>query len=82
VILEGLRRAWLGWGAFTRGLLRAQNALAMTLAWIIAIAPAALAFRILGRDLLDRGPPPPGRTDHWHPRSDGPMDMKRASRMF
>jgi hypothetical protein len=54
----------------------------MTLAWVLAIAPAALAFRILGRDLLDRGPPAPGRTDHWHPRSDGPMDMKRASRMF
>ena len=81
-MLELLRRAWLGWGAFTRGLLRAQNALAMTLAWLLAIAPAALAFRIMGRDLLDRGPPPQGRADHWHARNDGPMDMKRASRMF
>ncbi len=81
-MLELLRRAWIAWGAFTRGLLRAQNAVAMTLAWVIAIAPAALAFRALGRDLLDRGPPRPDRTDHWHARNDGPMDMKRAGRMF
>lgn len=81
MILELARRLWLGWGAFTRGLFRAQNALAMTLAWVIAIAPAGVILRLLGRDLLDAGPSAP-RTSHWRARADGPLDMKRASRMY
>lgn len=81
MVLEVARRMWLGWGALTRGLFRAQNALAMTLAWVLAIAPAGIVLRLLGRDLLDMNPSAP-RTSHWRPRSDGPMDMKRAGRMF
>jgi len=81
MLLEVLRRSWIAWGAFTRGLLRAQNAVAMGLAWCIAIAPAGLVLKLTRRDLLDRGPAP-DRPSHWTPRSDGPMDMKRASRMF
>ncbi len=81
MVLEGARRLWLGWGAFTRGLFRAQNAVAMTLAWVLAIAPAGIVLRLLRRDLLDMNDAA-ARDSHWRARTDGALDMKRASRMY
>ncbi len=81
-MLEFFKRLWIGWNGVARGILVAQNWVAMTVAWIVGIAPVALAMRVLGVDLLDRRALPEKPASHWRARTDGPLDMKRAQRMF
>lgn len=81
-MLEIFKRLWIGWNGVARGILVAQNWGAMTFAWIVGIAPVALAMRVLGVDILDRRALPEKPASHWHARTDGPLDMKRAQRMF
>jgi hypothetical protein len=81
-MLEFFKRLWIGWNGVARGILTAQNWVAMTFAWIVGLAPVALAMRVAGVDLLDRRPLSEKRASHWRARTDGPLDMKRAQRMF
>ncbi len=81
-MLEGFKRLWIGWNRVARGILTAQNWVAMTFAWIVGIGPVAIVLRVLGTDLLDRQTLSEKRASHWRSRTDGPLDMKRAQRMF
>ena len=81
-MLEIFKRLWIGWNRVARGILVAQNWVAMSIAWLVGLAPVALVVRVGGVDLLDRRPLTAPRESHWHARDDGPLDMKRAQRMF
>lgn len=81
-MLELFRRMWVGWQGFARGILAAQNYALLGAAYFLALGPAALGFRLLGRQLLDRAPADPGATSYWTPRDGKPLTMDRAARPF
>lgn len=80
--LEAFRRLWLGWNVVVRGILGAQNAVLMGVAYFVGIGPVAIGLRLMRRDLLDRGPATPGAPTYWHARDGRPMRMEDASRQF
>ncbi len=81
-MLELFKRLWSLWNRGLRGLLALQSRVIMTLAYFIGVGPVAIVFRLTGRQLLDRGDPPPGATTFWVPRTTGEATMKDASRPF
>lgn len=82
MILALFKRMWLLWNRGIRGVMRLQSRVIMTVAWLLAIGPVALVFRVVGRTLLDRGPAPPGARSFWLTRPDTEATMKDASRPF
>lgn len=81
-MLELFRRMWLAWNRGVRGVFVVQNAVLMTVAWLVGLAPVALALRLIGRRLLDRAPADPGATTYWTPRRPAPMTMDEATRRY
>lgn len=82
VVLETFKRMWLWWQGVAQGILWAQNAAVMTIAYFVGLGPVALGFRLSGRKLLDRAPPPSGAASFWVPRSGQPQTMDEAARQF
>lgn len=82
-VLEIFKTLWLGWNErVVHSILKAQNTVLMGIVWILGLAPIAIVFRLTGRRLLDRAPPPAQAGSHWLPRAGTPMTMKEASRQF
>lgn len=81
-MLELFKRLWIGWNRGVRGLMRLQTRALMTAAYLLAIGPAALTFRLLRRSLLDRGPAPRGATTFWLARPNAEATMRDATRPF
>lgn len=81
-MLELFKRTWAGWNVAVRGIVGAQNAVLMTVAYVFGIGPVALVMRVTGRSLLDRAPADPSAASHWRPRRSRSSDMHEASRMF
>lgn len=81
-VLETFKRMWLWWQGVAKGILWAQNALIMTVAYFVGLGPVSLAFKLVGRSMIDRAPPAPGATTFWVPRSGKPQSMDEASRQF
>ncbi len=81
-VLERFKRMWLGWQGVAAGILWFQNALLMTVAYVVGVGPVAVGFRLLRRPLLDRAPAVPGAKSHWVSRSGKPMTMDEAARQF
>ena len=81
-MLELFKRLWIGWNdRVVRNILRAQNAVLMTVVFVLALAPVAILLRLAGRRMLDRGPAPNSAT-FWQARSGKPMTMKEAARQY
>lgn len=81
-MLELFKRLWVGWNErVVRNILRVQNAVLMTLVFVVALAPVALLLKGMRRPMLDRGPAPKVQS-FWHPREGRPMTMKEASRQY
>lgn len=81
-MLELFKRLWLGWNLGIRAVMRLQSRVIMTLAWVLAIGPTALVFRLMGKTLLDRGPADPAAKTFWLTRPGGEASMKDAARPF
>ncbi|MSQ00370.1 MAG: hypothetical protein EXR71_00580 [Myxococcales bacterium] len=81
-MLERFKRMWLGWQGVAAGILWLQNALVMTVAYVVGVGPVALGVKLLRRSLLDRAPPVPGAASYWVARSGKPMTMDEAARQF
>lgn len=81
-MVELFRRMWVGWNVAVRGFFGVQSAVLMGVAYFVGLGPVAVGMRLLGRDLLDRGPGAPGASSYWLPRDGRPMDMKAAARQF
>lgn len=81
-MLELFKRMWVGWNRGVRALLRLQTRAIMTVAYLLAIGPVAVVFRITGRTLLDRGPAPRGASTYWLARPNTEATMRDASRPF
>lgn len=81
-MLEIFRRIWIGWNVLLRGIVTAQSRFLMAVTWIVGVAPVALAFKVLGRRLIDRAPADPNAATYRAERSGKPMEMDEAARMF
>ncbi len=81
-MLERFKRMWLWWQGVAAGILWFQNALLMTVAYVVGVGPVAVGFRLLRRPLLDRAPAVVGAKSHWVARSGKPMTMDEAARQF
>ena len=81
-VLERFKRMWLGWQGIAQGILRGQNLLLMTVAYFVGLTPVAVAFRLAGRQLIDRSPADPAAKSYWNPRDGQPRPMDQASRQF
>ena len=81
-MLRFFKSLWRWQHAFLRALIGLQNRLLMTIVYVVAMLPVAIMFKVLRQDLLDRGEPAQPGSSYWIPRSDGPITMERARRMF
>lgn len=81
-MLEIFKALWARQNAFVRRLIRAQNTVLMSVAYVAGLGPVALGFRLLGRAGVERPPPEPGAITYWTPRRGGPTDMKSAVRRW
>lgn len=82
-MLETFKRLWLWWQGVAKGILWAQNALIMSVAYFAGLGPVAVGFRLVGRrPLADRGAPPVGASSYWAPRSGKAQTMDEAVRQF
>ncbi len=81
-MLELFKRMWLRWQGVAGGILRAQNALLMTVAYFVGLGPVALVQRCAGHQNLDRAPAQPDAATYWIARSGHRQTMNEASRQF
>lgn len=81
-VVRFMRVAWRRWKALAHLVITAQNRVLMTLAYVVAVMPVALYLRARGRVLVPTELGPDDATSYWEPRTDGPMTMERANRMF
>jgi len=81
-MLELFKRMWAGWNVGVRKLVAGQNALIMSVAYVVGLGPVALALRVGGRTMLDRAPADPSAPTYWLPRRSRASTMEEANRMF
>jgi hypothetical protein len=71
---------WTGWKKFAHVLGIVNTKILLTLSYFLIMAVAAIAARILGKDLLDRKITP-GKTQ-WQTRDNLPVDLETSRRQF
>ncbi len=81
-MLERFKRMWLGWQGVAKGIMWAQNALLMSVAYFVGLGPVALGHKLLGKQLIDRAPADLNAATYGLPRSGKPMTMDEAARQF
>lgn len=79
-MLPLLKQIWRTWKRGAHGLVRAQSWVLMALAYIIAVGPVALGFRLFQPDPLDRGPADPSLPTYGGVPRMGHQDIRRAQR--
>ena len=80
-MLKLMKRVWRAWKRLAHRLISAQNFVLMALVYWLALAPVAIALKLVRKRVVDEAPPTPEGT-FWQERKSGPMDMERAGRMF
>lgn len=68
------------WMAFARILGRANTIVLLTLFYLVLLGPVALLFKMLGKDLLDRGFEK--RESYWYDREKDDRSIERSGRQF
>lgn len=81
-MLELFKTMWDRWQGVAKGIMAAQNAVLMGFAYFVGVGPVAIAFRVTGKQLIDRAPAAPNAKSYWLPRSGQAMTMKEANRQF
>jgi len=80
VMLTVLKKIWKKWKHFAHGLNAGISWVLMAIAYVLAMGPVALWFRIRKEDLIDRGLGPADATSYWLPVTDEEQDVRRAQR--
>ncbi len=81
-MLGTMKAIWRRWKGFAHRLIEVQNRLLMGVVYVAAVAPVALCFKVLGRKMIDRGPPDPEAETFWTKRAEPQLSMDRAAKMF
>jgi hypothetical protein len=79
-MLELLKGAWRGWKAGTHALVKGQSWLLMALAYVLALAPIALFFKLFRPDPLDEAPADPRAPSYGRAVVARPQDIRSAQR--
>ena len=77
-MLRFLKRVWRGWKSFAHGLIKGQSWLLMAFAYILALAPIALLFKVARPDPLDEKPADPGASTYGGPVRARLQDIRSA----
>ena len=75
------KRMWRRW---KKGIHRINDGIAfflMSFTYFFAVMPVAIGFKILRRDLLDRGLKSVGDS-HWQKKQNEQQDIRRVQRMY
>ncbi len=81
-MLRLFKSLWRWQHAFMHAVISLQNRVLMTVVYVVAMAPVAILFKLFRQDLLHRGDPEQPGSSYWVPRTDDPVTMDRARRMF
>ena len=81
-MLELFKRMWARQNALVRGLMKAQTAILMGVAYVVGVGPVALGFRIVGRSAIARPAPDRGASTYWISVRDRPQGMDAATRRW
>lgn len=77
-MLRVLKRIWRAWKGFAHGLVKGQSWLLMALAYVIALAPVALLFKLTKPDPLDEKPADPTASTYGRPVKARLQDIRTA----
>ena len=77
-----MKALWRTWKGLAHRIIAFQNWVLMAWVYVFAVAPVALAMKLLGRRLVRRPAIDPTAETYFEERSGGPLTMQRASRMF
>lgn len=68
------------WMKFALALGKVSTAVLLTLFYVLAIGPVAIAFKLFGKDLLDRKAE--HRTSYWYDKSKEPITLDQSKHQF
>ena len=77
-----MKAIWRKWKSLVHRINDVIAFVLMAIAYAIAVTPVALGFKILRRDLLDRGLGEPEAQTHWKKRKDEKQDVRRVQRQY
>ena len=81
-MLATMKTIWRAWKGLAHKIIAAQNFVLMSWVYIVAVAPVAICMKLLGRKLVFRPVIDADADSYWQEKTDGPMTMDRANRMF
>ena len=73
------------WRKWKSGVHRINDGIAwvlMSLTFFLAVMPVSLTFKLMRRDLLDRGLGGKDTKTYWLTKKNEPVDVRRAQRQF
>ena len=81
-MLATMKTIWRAWKGLAHKIIAAQNFVLMSWVYIVALAPVAIFMKLLGHKLVIRPAIYADADSYWQEKTDGPMTMDRANRMF
>jgi hypothetical protein len=77
-----MKAIWRNWKSLVHRINDVIAFVLMALTYVLAVTPVALGFKILRRDLLDRGLGPKDSKTHWQKKKDEKQDISRVQRQY
>lgn len=81
-MLGTMTALWRSWKRFAHGIIRAQNLILMSIAYIVAMGPVSILIKLDRNRRLDRGPADPEAKTYGLPAKVPPSDVRRAQRPY
>ncbi len=79
-MLHVLKRIWRAWKSFAHALVKGQSWILMAIAYIVAITPVALGFKLFKPDPLDEAAADPKLPTYGRPVRARLQDIRSAQR--
>ena len=79
---RGLKFLWRSWKGVIHRINSVIAFVLMSVAYIIALAPVAIGFKILRRDLTDRGDADPDIKSFWGTFAQEELDIQLVQRQY
>ncbi|MCK6525030.1 hypothetical protein L6R49_26805 [Myxococcota bacterium] len=81
-MLTLMKRIWRGWKRLAHHIVSAQNFVLMSVVYWFALAPVAVALKLVGKKVIAPPPEKDAQGSFWRPRAAPGYDLQRANRMF
>ena len=79
-MLDLMKTIWRRWKGFAHGIIQVQNWILMALAYVIAMTPISIGFRVFSPDPTDRGLGDQEGPSYWLNPGMAREDIRRAQR--